>query len=105
MDDGGGFWCWCCSGGGIVAKWERSGLPMDAFEVNQTPLFIARTEPRPRPRLRWARPVAILLLFLHLKICQQRAPLNPVSSGHGPVVNSSLYYQDSANLRVDHAPW
>ncbi|KAJ0542871.1 hypothetical protein HanHA89_Chr09g0344611 [Helianthus annuus] len=39
MDDVGG--CGCCSGGGVVAKWERCGLPRDAFEVNQAPLFIA----------------------------------------------------------------
>ena len=40
-----------CSGGGVWVKWERGGLPRDAFEVNQAPLFIACTEARTRPRV------------------------------------------------------
>ncbi|KAJ0519764.1 hypothetical protein HanIR_Chr10g0451871 [Helianthus annuus] len=41
-------------------------------------------------------------LFLHLMQLLEEGPTRPRVSWAWPVVNSLLYYEDSANLRVDH---
>ena len=105
MDDGGG--CGCCDGGGVWVKWERGGLPRDAFEVNQAPLFIACTEARTRPRVRWTRPCGHpLYLSSLITIVCIRLHTPPCWLGMAPCAEAYLYYQDLqdyANLSVDHA--
>ena len=54
-----------CSGGGVWVKWERGGLPRDAFEVKQASLFIAYTEARARPRVHPLSLSSLIAVCLH----------------------------------------